>query len=89
MARLRHYHAAHILPDGADLARILATSGLSEMALMLRLGRPSRAALAALTADPSAALAIPAASPDVAALPPPDDRWRVGQKGVSSVLNWA
>ncbi len=66
VARLRHYHTAQILPCGVDLERILATSGLSELALMLRLGRPSRAALAG-AADRRP---LPA-PPPLASLPPP------------------
>ena len=69
VAQLRYYDTAQILPCGADLARLLTTSGLSEMDLMLRLGRPSRAALAALAGDAGGRPAAP--PPPAPRLPPP------------------
>jgi site-specific DNA-methyltransferase (adenine-specific) len=48
VARLRHYNDANVLPTGEDMGRVLATSGLREIELMLAMGRLSREALAAL-----------------------------------------
>ncbi len=48
LARLRHYNDANLVPSGQDLERILWVAGISELELMLAMGRLSREALKAL-----------------------------------------
>jgi transcriptional regulator with XRE-family HTH domain len=50
-ARLRHYNSANALPSGDDLPRILAAAGVTELELMLSMGRLSHDALSALQAN--------------------------------------
>lgn len=45
--RLRHYNDANILPSGADLPRVLAAAGITELELMLAMGHLSRETLSA------------------------------------------
>lgn len=50
-ARLRHYNSVNALPSGDDLPRILAAAGITELELMLAMGRLSHAALSAIQAN--------------------------------------
>lgn len=54
LARLRYYNDANIVPSGDDLVRIIATSGTSELLLMLSMGRLSREMLNAVQANVAA-----------------------------------
>ena len=51
VARLRHYNDANILPSGEDLPRVLAAAGITELELMLAMGRLSRETLNAIQAN--------------------------------------
>jgi site-specific DNA-methyltransferase (adenine-specific) len=51
VARLRHYNDANILPSGEDLPRVLAAAGITELELMLAMGRLSRETLSAIQAN--------------------------------------
>lgn len=50
LARLRHYNDANLVPSGEDLNLVLGVAGISELELMLAMGRLSREALTALQA---------------------------------------
>jgi site-specific DNA-methyltransferase (adenine-specific) len=49
--RLRYYNDAIVLPTGDDLARVLAAAGITELELMLSMGRLSREVLNAIQAN--------------------------------------
>jgi site-specific DNA-methyltransferase (adenine-specific) len=49
--RLRHYNDSNVLPTGNDLARVLAAAGITEVELMLAMGRLSREVLNAIQAN--------------------------------------
>lgn len=51
LARLRHYNDANVLPSGGDLPRVLEAGGISELELMLAMGRLSRDTLSAIQAN--------------------------------------
>ena len=51
LTRLRHYNDANLVPSGQDLERVLVVVGISELELMLAMGRLSREALTALQAN--------------------------------------
>lgn len=53
-ARLRHYNDGNVLPTGDDLSRVLATAGITELELMLAMGRVSREVLSAIQANAGA-----------------------------------
>lgn len=50
LTRLRHYNDANLVPSGEDLELVLGVAGISELELMLAMGRLSREALTALQA---------------------------------------
>jgi site-specific DNA-methyltransferase (adenine-specific) len=50
VSRLRYYNDTNVLPSGDDLDRILQVCGISEVELMLAMGRLSRQILEALEA---------------------------------------
>lgn len=52
--RLRHYNDANILPTGDDLPRVLAAAGITELELMLAMGRLSREIVGAIQANAGA-----------------------------------
>lgn len=54
VVRLPHYNDANLLPSGEDLERILAATGITEMELMLAMGRLSRATLSAIQSNAAA-----------------------------------
>lgn len=49
--RLKHYNDANQLPTGNDLARVQAAAGITELELMLSMGRLSREVLHAIQAN--------------------------------------
>jgi len=53
-ARLRYYNDANVLPSGGDLPRVLEAGGISELELMLAMGRLSRDTLSAIQANAGA-----------------------------------
>ena len=53
-ARLRHYNDANVLPSGDDLTRVLAAAGISELKLILAMGRLTRETLNAIQANAAA-----------------------------------
>jgi len=53
-ARLRHYNDANLLPSGDDLPRVLAAAGITELELMLAMGRLTRETLNTIQANAAA-----------------------------------
>lgn len=53
-ARLRHYNDANVLPSGDDLTRVLTAAGISELELILAMGRLTRETLNAIQANAAA-----------------------------------
>ena len=51
VSRLCHYNNANVLPSGEDLPRVLAAAGITELELMLAMGRLSRETLNAIQAN--------------------------------------
>ncbi len=49
--RLRHYNDANVLPSGDDLTRVLTAAGISELELILAMGRLTRETLNAIQAN--------------------------------------
>lgn len=75
-ARLRYYNDTNVLPSGDDLSAILAAAGITELELMLAMGRLTREALVAIQANAARVARIleslpPPASPFEAATNPP------------------
>jgi len=56
--RLRRYNDANVLPTGDDLGRVLAAAGITELELMLAMGRLSREVLSAIQANAGAVAGI-------------------------------
>lgn len=56
--RLRHYNDANVLPSGDDLGRVLAAARITELELMLAMGRLSRDLLSAVQANAGAIAGI-------------------------------
>jgi site-specific DNA-methyltransferase (adenine-specific) len=69
-ARLRYYNEANVLPSGGDLRRVLEAGGISELELMLAMGRLSRDTLNAIQTNAAAiAKLLEAPQPSGAAQP--------------------
>ncbi len=60
--RLWHYNDANLVPSGEDLERVLVAAGISELELMLAMGRLSREVLTALQANAGSVARIIAAT---------------------------